>query len=560
MKILLIYPYCLEDRIHTEDAGVVPIGLYYIAAALFQNGYDVEVLNWHDINKSPGKVEAVIREKRPDIIGFSIFNANRWGGIDIARVAKRIIPTVKTVFGGIGATTLWHHFLIHFPEIDYIVAGEGEVTFLELVRCIESGDGDAAGRLPGVACRKNGKPVKNRNRSLIRNLDELPDPSIHFAYRHLALTRGCPSRCTFCGSPGFWRGKVRYHSAAYFVDQMERLHRKGISFFYISDDTFTLHKKRVIEICRMIMDRRLPVTWAAISRVDAVDEEVLLWMRRAGCTQISYGVESGSEKNRRLLNKQITTDQIETAFALTIAHGIMARAYFIYGCPGETGDTIRETMDLMDRIKPLGAIFYILDLFPGTKLYEDYKNRSSATDDIWLRRIEDIMYFEIDPGLSRDRVLAFGEKLRTHFYKNLPRYIEDITLSDCKTLYPNHADFCSRLAMTLDQGEYARVDAICDKQQTAENLYRRALTYHPDARAFLGLGIIAQKQGDYDGSVRVLSEGISNFPEDEGLNICIAVSHMNLGRFRKALSHLLKFRGAENAQPLIHQCNSALKK
>jgi len=134
-------------------------------------------------------------------------------------------------------------------------------------------------------------------------------------------------------------------------------------------------------------------------------------MRKAGCTQISYGVESGSERIRQLLNKNIRTDQIKNAFTLTTKYGILARAYFIYGCPGESWETIQETIDLIHEIKPLSIIFYILDIFPGTALYADFLEQSGLTDDMWLKQIEDIMYFETDPDLSQESVLAFGEKI-----------------------------------------------------------------------------------------------------------------------------------------------------
>ena len=149
------------------------------------------------------------------------------------------------------------------------------------------------------------------------------------------------------------------------------------------------------------------ITWNAISRVDHINEEILYWMRKAGCVQISYGVESGSEKIRNFLQKKINTDNILNAFTLTQRYGIMARAYFIYGCPEESWQTIQETIDLIGRIKPLSTVFYILDIFPGTRLYEDFKHRLKHTEDVWLKRIEDIMYFETDPDLTPELILAF---------------------------------------------------------------------------------------------------------------------------------------------------------
>ncbi len=313
-----------------------------------------------------------------------------------------------------------------------------------------------------------------------------------------------------------------------------------------------------MEICRQIIERQLGIHWAAISRVDAVDEEVLAWMRRAGCTQISYGVESGSAEIRRRLNKAISAKQIREAFARTQRFGIMARAYFIYGCPGESRKTIQETIDLMRSIQPLAAVFYILDLFPGTALYEDFKRRSHATDDIWLKRVEDIMYFETDPNLSAERILEFGRMLRESFYRNLPGFVAALDPIDQRDFYPLHADFFSRLAMTFDQGDYARIDTIPNKPQLAETLYRRALFYHPDARAYLGLGILNQKADRHADSADILTAGLAHFPEDEQLRICLAVSLMNLGRFKEALALLARCPGLPDAGPLAEACRNAI--
>ncbi|MFH1488847.1 MAG: cobalamin B12-binding domain-containing protein, partial [Pseudomonadota bacterium] len=122
----MIYPYFIEERIHAEDVKAVPIGLYSVAAVLKERGYDVEVLNWHDADKRPDEIEKTLLDERPDVIGFSILHANRWGGIEIARVAGRLHAGTKIVFGGVGATFLWEHLLTHFPEIDVVVLGEGE--------------------------------------------------------------------------------------------------------------------------------------------------------------------------------------------------------------------------------------------------------------------------------------------------------------------------------------------------------------------------------------------------------------------------------------------------
>jgi len=558
VKILLVYPYFLEDRLHAEDVRVVPIGLYYIGALLKENKYDVEVLNWHNVNKTPQKIEETLKEKKPDVIGFSIVHANRWGAIDIAKIAKQILPEVKIVFGGIGTTFLWKHLLKHFKDIDFAVLGEGEYSFLNLIRCIEKGKYKGIDEIKGIAFQRDGKVVKTSVTEAIQDLDQLPIPSKYFEFQHLISSRGCPANCTFCGSPQFWGHKVRFHSPEYFVEQLEQLYRKGITFFYVSDDTFTMRKDRVILICKMIIEKHLEIAWAAISRVNYINEELLYWMKKAGCIQISYGVESGSERIRNLLNKNIKTDDIKRAFALTTKYGILARAYFIYGSPGESWETIQETIDLIHEIKPLSIIFYILDIFPGTVLYKDFQRRMKVSDDVWLKKIEDIMYFESDPRLSQDMILAFGQKLRSDYYRHLPGFADTVQLIDKKDLYKSHADFLSRLAMTFSHGDYAAIEAIPEKEEIAQQLYERALSYHYNQRACLGLGIIKQKHGEYEESVRILSEGMKQFPESESIATCLGISYMNLGKYEEALKCYCKFPDSREVLQYTAACYRAL--
>ena len=541
-----------------DDVRAVPLGVYYVAAMLKENNFDVEVLNWHDIRATPEKIKEILVEKKPDVIGFSILHGNRWGGLELARIAKQIDPRVTIVFGGVGATFLWEHFLTHFSDVDYVVIGEGEHTFLNLIRQLESGHPGAIASLSGLAFRKDGRAVRTVDAPSIIPLDDLPDPARYFTYQYLSLTRGCAGDCNFCGSPRFWGRHVRFHSADYFVDQIQRLYQKGTHFFYFSDDTFTVNKKRAIEVCKKIIEKGLDITWNAISRVDYINAEILFWMRKAGCIQISYGVESGSEKIRNFLQKKITTDNILNAFTLTQKYGIMARAYFIYGSPEESWQTIQETIDLIDRIQPLSTVFYILDIFPGTRLYEDFKQRLEYTDDVWLKRIEDIMYFETDPDLTRELILAFGQRLRSHFFRSLPRFVEAVDLIDNQELYPQHSTFYSRLAMTFDYGDYSRIEEIENKDRIAANLYQHALRYDANAEAYLGLGILYQKWSENRESIEILSQGLAHFPRDARLNNCMGVSLMNLELWDRALSHFLEFQDVKEAVRFAAFCYKAL--
>lgn len=558
MKILLVYPYCLEERYYEENVSAPPIGLYYLGALLLENGYDVEILNLYDSNTDNVKHELIFKEKQADVIGFSIFNANRWGAVELAGIAKRADPNCTIVFGGVSATFLWRHFLHHFPEVDFVICGEGEYSFLELVRAVEQKDLARLKNIRGIALRDKGSIIAGGFAEPVARLDDLPNPAKYFSYQYVTLTRGCPASCSFCGSPQFWQGKVRWHSADYFVRQLELLYAKGISFFYFSDDTFTLKKSVVIDICKKILDKGLVIAWYAIARVDQIDEEVLAWMRKAGCIQVSYGVESGSEPIRRFLNKRISQEQIKRAFSLTTGLGILARAYFIYGCPDESDETIQATLDLIMEIKPLSVIFYSLRLFPGTALYCDLKERRVITDDVWLEKVEDIPYYHYDPNLSEEQVNRFGERLRLAYYHALPSFAGSVKLRDCKEFYPLHADFLSRLAMTFSHGDYAQIAAIPDKEQVAADLYEASLRYYPDHRAFLGLGILKQKKREYKQSAKLLEEGVKWFPNSEILQLCLGFSYLNLAAYDKAITTFSKFPNSREALQNLVRCYQAI--
>ena len=559
MKILLIYPHFVEDRVHEEEVEVPPMGIFYVGAVLKEKGYAVEILDWRHLGKSTDAIETTLKEKRPDVIGFSVLNANRWGAIEIARSAKAVDPSVTIVFGGIGANFLWKHFLTHFKAVDFCVLGEGEYPFLNLVQTLEKENKTNLKAIKGIAFRTPKGPIKTDAPKPIKNLDHLPIPSKYFTYQHVTSTRGCPGNCTFCGSPQFWGRKVRFHSPTYFVDQLTSLYDRGITFFYFSDDTFMLKKNRVIDICKKIIDRGLKISWFAISRVDLVDEETLYWMRAAGCTQISYGVESGSEKIRNFLNKNIQTRQIKKAFQMTKRYGILARAYFIYGSPGENWGTIQDSIDLIHEIKPLSVIFYILDIFPGTALYDNFLKQSGLSDDIWLKKIEDIMYFETDPGLSQELILDFGKKLRGSFYEAITDFADTIELTDQKELRHLNADFLSRLAMTFSHGDYAKIESIPNKEKTAKKLYKKSLNCAPNDRAYLGLGMIKQREGAFRESITYLKEGVRFFPENDQLKLCQGISHMNLGEFQRALHCFQGIRDSKQAEPYKKECYHSLE-
>ncbi|MBC2703779.1 radical SAM protein [Desulfobacula sp.] len=559
-KILLVNPSCLDTRISGEDAHIVPIGLYYIGALLIENSFETKLVNLADGRDDPVKVfKKLVTTEQPDVIGFSVINPNRWNAMECARAAKQFNPDITIVFGGPAPTFLARHLLTACPDIDFIVAGEGEITFLELITQLENKSIGPFKNINGLVFKKDNRIVRTSTRHRVEVLDTLVHPSKYFIYQHLAMSRGCPGKCTFCGSPKFWGNQtLRFHSPKWFADEVESLVKKGVTHFYISDDTFTTDKQQVIEFCDHIINRKLNITWNAISRVDAIDEDILFSMRKAGCIQLSFGVESGSEKIRKILGKPIKRDKIINTFSLTASYGILPRAYFIYGSPGETDKTIQESIDLLKDIRPLSAIFYLLVIFPGTYLYQKMVNQHLISDDIWYQKIEDIPWFEVDDHLDFAKVKAFGDRLRSEFYNNLDAFARQVDLVNIKELIPFHADFLSRLAMTFSHGEYAADIRIKNQDKTAQLLYTKALSFAPDSRAFLGLAMLHQKQRNFNDAISILEKGLEHSPENKNLNICMGVCLMNTGRFKHALDFFEKFGESPETNHYINICHQKI--
>ena len=278
MNIFLVNPSLLDFRSDEYDAFSVPTGLYYIGAFLKKHGFDVEIVNLA-IQKQPvAYLKDLLKKKNPSIVAFSVLNANRFGAFEAAKETKKFNKDIKIVFGGPCATFLPEHLFKTLPQLDYIVSGEGEFTFLELAEMTKTDSIDQVGKIKGLWYRKENKIVKTEDRALVADLDILPNPAKYFEFQHLSLSRGCPGNCNFCGSPEFWgKGHVRFHSADWFVDQIEALYKKGITHFYISDDTFTMDKKKVIKVCKKIISRKINITFAAISRVDFINQDVLFF-------------------------------------------------------------------------------------------------------------------------------------------------------------------------------------------------------------------------------------------------------------------------------------------
>lgn len=307
---------------------------------------------------------------------------------------KSELPDAFYVCGGVHSTAVPIETLKAL-NVDCVVMGEGEYTIKELCET-ELSESKLKG-VRGIAYRYNGKIRMNESRELIENLDELPFPArrlldfdrylvydlIRGTYRgkHTTIiaSRGCPYRCIYCSSHLIFGRKVRRRSADSVLDEVEYLiENYGIKGVWFVDDTFTIGKNWVLNFCKRIRERKLRFEWGCQARVNTVSEEMLKAMKKAGCIQLDFGVESGSNKVLKVLKKDIDTDTIKGAFKLARRCGLRTLATFMVGNPEETKEDIEKTYKLAKEISADYTEFFFTTPYPGTELFK------MATENNWI--------------------------------------------------------------------------------------------------------------------------------------------------------------------------------
>ncbi|RYZ02227.1 MAG: B12-binding domain-containing radical SAM protein [Myxococcales bacterium] len=389
MRIALLYPppwkipAAGEPRLLSKDGGPpadfqegdldadffqTPYGLLSLGAQALRAGHQVKVFNLSAF--SWRAVEQAVAELEADVFALSCWTANRRGvGLTVKEIRRRH-PRAHIIVGGPHATPLPREVMRHYPEIDTLCEGESEASFMELLQRLERGASTKG--VAGTWYREGSDIVQGASRDSIRNLDELASPHAYFDTHIFMTSRGCPWACTFCGAESSWGRGFRANSVPYVLDALEQATaRARVKMLQIKDDTFTTNKKRVLELCRGIRDRKLKFLWSCDTRVDVLNEELLYEMRLAGCQRLSLGVETGSPTILKNIDKKITIDEIVAAAEMAKKFGVHVRFYMMLGNRGETAQTFRETLEFLARAKPHQYIFSCLSVFPGTHDFQD---------------------------------------------------------------------------------------------------------------------------------------------------------------------------------------------
>jgi radical SAM superfamily enzyme YgiQ (UPF0313 family) len=422
MRILLAYQSGLPNR-RDPYISLVPTGLCYLHACLREAGYDSILANFSAWPAS--RIRKELLTSKPDFIGISQWTHNRHISLELAGMCRSLLPDSTIVMGGGHATFCYADILIEGSPVDIVVRGEAESTLLELAARVASGSGwqDIA----GLAFRRNGTIAVTPPRKSLDDLDRLPLPARYLDWsvgvdpelqsEFIVTTRGCPSTCYFCSSPDFWGRRVRFRSPGAIVDEIRYIRQKyGLIYFSIRDDTFTADRRRVLEFCSQMQKQEVNTLWNCQSRVTAIDEELVTEMKRAGCECIQLGVESGSTRILQQLGKNITPPQIEQACAMIRKVGIHLSIYLISDVPGETGDDIRQTIELIRHIHPDDGYVSPLAYYPGTQLYKDAMASGSATTTVFSDSRQAALYVSSTPEHSTATLL----KELTKYQQNDP--------------------------------------------------------------------------------------------------------------------------------------------
>jgi radical SAM superfamily enzyme YgiQ (UPF0313 family) len=383
MKILLINPPWSYGKLDRAGGIFPPLGLAYIAAFLRNKNYEVKILDAYANNMKEREILSIVKKECPDIVGITCSTANFLLASTIAKQIKNIKDSF-IVFGGSHVSALPEETLKISPFIDAIVSGEGEITFYELVKSID--EKKSFKNIKGLIYREGKKIIKNKPRSLIDNLDNLPLPARdllpmekYHSYSYFSrgkfatmiTSRGCPFSCIFCASSVMWRRRYRCHSIErVLIEISEIINKYKIRHILFNDDEFTLDKKRTEKLCDMIIKSNYDIEWGCLSRVSDINKKLLQKMKKAGCIDIYFGIESGNQKILNSINKKITLNQIRKAVKLTKEVGIMARNGFVIGLPNDTKETIEETINFAKELDGDITYFNIAIPFPGTQLYE----------------------------------------------------------------------------------------------------------------------------------------------------------------------------------------------
>ena len=445
MKILLIDPpFGFQEiggnksRFATVNNIIPSLGLGYLAAIARKHGHDVKIIDgaitpdWNFISNQAQRFT-------PDIIGITATTPTFKNAQKAAQILKKVLPSAIFVLGGAHPTAALDH-AAQAKEFDYFIIGEGELTFVELLEYISGKSSFNKHKINGLAFWDKEKLTITPSRERIKNLDSLPFPARDLfpsitkysptpaSYRrlplaHIMTSRGCPLKCAFCDRSIF-QETLKQRSAQNVLKEVDELiTRYGVREIRFFDDCFTINRGRLEEICQGMKKLKPCTPWTCLTSVNFIDQDMLNMMHDAGCWQILYGLESGSDDILRTIGKQTTVKKNKDAVELAHKAGMRVRADFIVGTPSETMKTLRDTMKFAKSLAIDFAHFNKFVPFPGTGFYKQLKDRGYEFDFSlnWSTLNHDSLIF-VPEAIEKQEYQKFLDNSYKEFYFR-PGYI-----------------------------------------------------------------------------------------------------------------------------------------
>jgi radical SAM superfamily enzyme YgiQ (UPF0313 family) len=450
MKVALVRPN-YDSHIVTQ-----PLGLGYLASHLKKAGFEPFIFDGLLQNITNKELLEQIIAYKPDIVGITCLTAFYWEAVDLARLIKQ--NNIKCILGGTHPTFLPYETLEE-TSADFVLCGEGEKAFIELLESNFKSD------IRGIYSRNDllnnkKKPVGEFAENIFK-LDEIEmpawellDPNDYSSAPHGAVaknypiasimtTRGCPYKCTFCASPGFYESGIRFRSPEKVIEEMKYLiENYGVKEFHFEDDNLTIKNKHITKLCNLIIENELNISWTCPNgiRADRTDREMIKLMKKAGCYAFAFGIESANATVLEKVKKLETIEEIEEAINISVEEGIECQGFFIFGLPGETKESIEETIAFAKRTKLPRAQFLILDVLPGTELWTKLQGKFTPN---WRKQ----SYREpewIPEGLTKEDLISAQTRAFRSFYfrpKTLWKMMSTIRPDQYKFLIKRITDF-----------------------------------------------------------------------------------------------------------------------
>jgi radical SAM superfamily enzyme YgiQ (UPF0313 family) len=467
VKVLLLNPPTIDEKQFiregrcTQEQGVwatlwPPLSLATIGAVLEEDSCGVQIVDcpaqgvpWHAL-------EQLIKTFMPDLVIWSTGTPSVMSDLALASYIKRNNDRILTAVFGTHVTVFDNQSLESFPDIDFVVRNEPEMTVRELVKTLS--EGRSPEEVSGLTFRrKTGEIVANPSRPFIEPLDMLPFPAWHLVdldryrlplkgtpYLMVAPQRGCPYKCSFCTCQTYYGKRLRKRSIDSILKEIEYdIEKYKVRDFFFWAETFVIDKEYVAALCSAIIERGLSIAWTSNSRVDTVDSNLLKIMAEAGCWMISYGIESGSQAILDGVNKGTTPEQALQAVQSTREAGIKTVGHFILGLPGETRETLESTITYARKLPLDLAQFYCAVPFPGSSLYDQALKEGWISGHNFNHYKQDYALMRL-PTISPEEVNRFRALAYQRFYfrpGNILRALKLINWFDPQGLFRSAKDF-----------------------------------------------------------------------------------------------------------------------